>query len=306
MKVLLFLCFVAFVYGSDFDVVNSCKSTLWIEARASSGPIPGQSTTLTRLDPGKAANYSMPAGGLPSTRFWAKYGCNAQGRECLVGDQDQYYPGGGCPSGGCTPPIDSLFEASWGAKSGGTTWFDTSQVDGYTIPYVVRLYGNTGACDNGKGVKVLDASRLDLAKCPASEDISDRGAYPTLNHNGQNINLKSVDLKYKAGGHVVGCASPCSQMSHIYDQNPGSLPTLYYCCPTPNPNNCQISAGCISSAACRAGPVNTCAYTTAVHQMASGIYAYAYDDGVGLHTCPAGTVTYTMEFCPPGSPAYPQ
>lgn len=33
--------------------------------------------------------------------------------------------------------------------------------------------------------------------------------------------------------------------------------------------------------------------------------SYAYDDLVGLHTCPAGTVIYEVEFSPPGSPAYP-
>jgi len=308
---LLCLIFVGAVFASDFSVVNSCKTALWIEARGGSGPIPGQSNTVTRLNPGQDVNYTMPEGGLASTRFWAKYGCNDQGRECLIGDQDQYWPGGGCPGGGCTPPIDSLFEATWGCKSGNcdkTTWFDTSQVDGYTIPYIVRLYGNTAACDNGRGLKVLDATHVDLSKCPTNEDISARGAYPTLNWNGKSINLRSVDLKYTAkNGQVVGCASPCSQMSHIYDQNPGSLPTIYYCCPTPNPNNCQISQGCITSQECRAGPVATARYTNATHQMTGGtIYAYAYDDGVGLHTCPAGTVTYVMEFCPPGSPAYPQ
>jgi len=79
----------------------------------------------------------------------------------------------------------------------------------------------------------------------------------------------------------------------------------YYCCPTPNPNNCHISQGSILPTQCRAGPVGNTQYVKLVHAETSGVYAYAYDDGVGEHACPSTGVQYTMEYCPPGSPAYP-
>eukprot|EP01111_Echinosteliopsis_oligospora_P017477 TRINITY_DN758_c0_g1_i1.p1 TRINITY_DN758_c0_g1~~TRINITY_DN758_c0_g1_i1.p1 ORF type:complete len:311 (+),score=86.83 TRINITY_DN758_c0_g1_i1:48-980(+) len=301
---LTLLSLVVVSYGADFTAVNNCDFDIWMEGRYQDGPIPGESSTLQHLNSGERHGYNIPSSGLPATRFWAKFGCDSQGRNCRIGDQDQYWPGGGCPPGGCTPPIDSLFEATWGA-SGGTTWFDTSAVDGYTIPYIVNLTGNVGACDNGAGLDSIDGSQLDLDKCPGNTDISDNGAYPSVNANGQTFSTRNVDLKYRDSQNTLGCASPCSQFSHIWNLNPGSLPAIYYCCPTPNPNNCQISQGCITSAECRAGPASNDQYTEGIHQMTENIYAYAYDDGVGLHTCPAGTVQYTMTFCPPGSANYP-
>jgi len=44
--------------------------------------------------------------------------------------------GGGkpCPSTGCQPPLDSKFEVSFAANgSGDQTWYNLSQVDGYTL-----------------------------------------------------------------------------------------------------------------------------------------------------------------------------
>jgi len=124
---------------ADLRIINNCKSTLWFEARYGNfgKNLPGQAKTYTRAFPGESVDYVIPAEGLEGTRFWAKYGCDNNGKNCIIGDQMQYYPEGGCPAGGCTPPVDSLFEATWGCKPGSachaknpTTWFDTSQVDG--------------------------------------------------------------------------------------------------------------------------------------------------------------------------------
>jgi hypothetical protein len=304
---------------ADLRIINSCKYTLWFEGRYGGKgiPIPGFSNTSIKAVPGAYVDYTMPATGLSGTRFWAKYGCDANGRNCKVGDQMQYYPEGGCPSQGCTAPIDSLFEATFGCKPGSscassnpTTWFDTSQVDGYTIPYKVTLNGEKNKCDcsaSGCGLDTIDATRLDLSNCPSGDNLSGNGAVASARVGNAVKSLTSVDLRMidTSSNSVLGCFSPCKKMSYDWGMSEATIPTLYYCCPTPNPANCKISEGCISSEGCRTGPVINSQYVNSIHQMAPGIYTYAYDDGVGLHACPAGTVTYTMEFCPAGSSTYP-
>jgi len=309
--------------SADLRVINSCSTTLWIEARYGSAgaPLPGQSSTATQVNPGSYVDYSIPETGLPGSRFWGKYGCDGQGRNCVIGDQMQYWPNppGGCPTNGCTPPIDSLFEATWGCKPGQecnganpTTWFDTSQVDGWTIPYKLTPNGDTSTCDcsgNGCGFSGVDASRLDLSRCPSGEDLSCNNQFPSVDVNGQTVSLESVDLRYIVNNQVVGCMSPCKKLNYGlpagFGQSESSGATEWMCCPTPNPDNCQLSDGCVTSQECRSGPVVNTQYVADVHQMAPGVYSYSYDDGMGLHACAAGVVTYTMEFCPSGSSAYP-
>jgi hypothetical protein len=293
---------------------NSCNFTLWMEGRASSGIVAGQTTTPIRVEPGQYNDYFIPSTGLASTRFWAKYGCDDTGRNCLIGDQMQYYPDGGCPTNGCTPPVDSLFEATWGA-TGGTTWFDTSQVDGYTLPYKVSLIGQYDQCDcSGNvcpGIRTIDATHLNLSRCPSTENLSMNGLYPSVTSGANVYQLTAVDLRLWDSAHhnVLACMSPCKKLNYGqptgYGQNEGVAPTLYMCCPTPNAGNCQISQGCVTPAECRAGPIATTQYVEGIHSMAPGIYAYSYDDLNGLHACPARTVIYEMEFCPAGSAPYP-
>jgi len=302
---------------ADLRLRNNCNFTLWMEARGAGigGLIPGETGTVSRVEPGKYRDYVIPSRGLASTRFWAKYGCDDQGRNCVIGDQMPYYPGGGCPTGGCTPPVDSLFEATWGHE-GDTTWFDTSQVDGFTLPYKLNLWGQTEKCDcDGQGrcpnITVIDATHLNQAGCPTNESLSMNGLYPSVSvgnkvHSLNNVDLRLIDV---TGKHVIGCMSPCKKLNYGqpfgYGQNEGRAPTLYMCCPTPNPSNCQISNGCIMPEPCRQGPVEQTQYVKAIHRMAPGIYAYSYDDLVGLHACPARTVIYEMTFCPVGSAPYP-
>jgi len=155
--------------AGDITIVNSCGIELFIEARMGGDgrPLPGQGSTITKLPAGQRTGYKIPDTGASGTRFWAKYGCNDDGRNCLIGDSQQYWPNppGGCPPGGCQIPVDSLFEATWGCKPGSschasnpTTWFDTSQVDGWTIPYKVNLFGATDQCDSAVGTTCLAVS----------------------------------------------------------------------------------------------------------------------------------------------------
>jgi len=308
---------------ADLRIINSCKSTLWFEARygGAGAPLPGQSATSLQALPGSYIDYTVPDTGLPGSRFWAKYGCDSNGQNCLIGDQMQYWPNppGGCPSGGCTPPVDSLFEATWGCRPGSscnsqnpTTWFDTSQVDGWTIPYKLTPVGDTSGCDcvgSQCGFKGVDASTLDLAKCPRGEDLTAGGLQSTANVMGQTASLSSVDLRIIKNNQVLGCMSPCKKLNwgapFGLQQNEGQGAAMWMCCPTPTPDNCSPSNGCITPQACRAGPIENTQFVAAVHDMAPGVYSYSYDDGVGLHACPAGVTKYTMEFCPAGSATYP-
>jgi len=309
---------------ADLRIINSCKDTLWFEGRygGQGAPIPGQSTTALRALPGSYVDYTIPATGLGGTRFWAKYGCDANGRNCLIGDQMQYWPNppGGCPAGGCTPPVDSLFEATWGCKPGSacnaqnpTTWFDTSQVDGWTIPYKLTTVGDTSKCDcvgTKCGFSGVDASRLSMDRCPRGEDVTNGGAYASsINSNGKTVALNNIDLRIISNGKVLGCMSPCKKLNwsppYGLGQSEDSGATMWMCCPTPNPNNCSPAQGCITPLACRNGPIEKTKFVAAVHDMAPGVYSYSYDDGVGLHACPAGVTKYTMEFCPSGSSQYP-
>jgi len=305
---------------ADFTVLNSCGIPLFMEARmgGQGSPLPGQSNTVRKLPAGGKLEYNIPNEGAEGTRFWAKYGCTEDGHNCLIGDSMQYWPNppGGCPEGGCHIPIDSLFEATWGCKPGSschaknpTTWWDTSPVDGWTIPYKVLVFGETGRCDcdvgQCKNLTSIDGSRLDLHRCPTNEDASWGGRYS--NYKGKS--MSGLDLRYIKNNMVLGCMSPCKKLTFGaptgYGFEEGSIPSLYMCCPTPEPNDCRIERGCIGPQDCRKGPIEGTQFVKAIHDMAPGIYSYSYDDGVGLHTCPAGVVKYQMEFCPKGSSQYP-
>ena len=61
-----------------------------------------------------------------------------------------------------------------------------------------------------------------------------------------------------------------------------------YCCPTPP----------VSPSECSAGPVEKTKYVEAVHKLCPSVYAYAYDDGVGLAQCPAGTTAAVTTMSP--------
>lgn len=108
--------------------------------------------------------------------------------------------------------INHFFKGS-ACPSGSTqeTWFDTSQVDGYTLPYRVLISGNTqcdcqsnGTCTN---LTLIDATKLDISSCPTGEDLSYYGKFDQY---------KSEDLRLIRNGSVVACKSPCKQLSRMW------------------------------------------------------------------------------------------
>mmetsp|Transcript_85462 Transcript_85462/g.151130 ORF Transcript_85462/g.151130 Transcript_85462/m.151130 type:complete len:426 (-) Transcript_85462:70-1347(-) len=134
-----------------FRVTNRCQEKLWITCTGTA--LPHDPSTLN-IKPGESYTYSIPSKGLPSTRFLPKVGCNEAGNNCNV----QSVPP--CPQGGCDPPIDSKFEASFGCSlqqaacsitgqgqpSTYQDWIDGSAVDGWTLPFSILVD------DGGKGL----------------------------------------------------------------------------------------------------------------------------------------------------------
>lgn len=265
---------------SRLRVTNHCTEPLWLEHSANiSDP------QSVRVAPAGCYDFAVPETRLESTRVWAKTGCDANGSNCQIGQS--VAP---CPTGGCQPPIESKFEATFAdpsscpitnAGASCLTWYNASQVDGYTLPFRIRPHG-TGS--DHPGCVSSDCAQLDLAKCPSQEDLSE-GIYSTYH---------SVDLRVFAPNDptkVIGCMSPCKKLNFPapwgFGLSETSKPTVDFCCPTPP----------ISSGQCSSGPVASSAYVTRMHQMCPSVYSYAYDDAAGLHTCPAQT-KFEVVFCP--------
>ncbi len=273
-------------------VTNRCAQPIWM---AHSDNVPDAQNV--QLGKGQSRDYNIPDGGISATRFWPKLACDSGGHNCKIGDNGQ---GGGvpCPAGGCQPPIDSKFEASFGPKGGGEpTWYNLSQVDGYTIPFKVVPRG-AGAEVNG--CVTSDCGRLSLDQCPSGEDLSGGGRIP---------GFASEDLRVRdAQGAVIGCMAPCKKWNYPAPWGLGRSesddPGLHMCCPTPldpSRGQCTIANKCMSSESCRskADPLSVehTDYVAAMRNMCPSAYSYAYDDAAGLHTCPS-TTGFEVIFCP--------
>jgi len=77
------------------------------------------------------------------------------------------------------------------------------------------------------------------------------------------------------------CLSPCSAFN-----------TDQFCC--------RNAFGTLATCVVSQWPAADQAYVNNIHAFCPNQYAYAYDDNVGLHTCPTGS-NYTITFCPGGS-----
>lgn len=259
-------------------VVNGCANEpIWIYSSANVGGV-----RSVKIEPGQRYGFQIPDSGLASTRFRPKMGCDADGNNCELGESGG--PGDVCDpaTGGCAPPVDSKFEASFGAigKQGALDWWDTSAVDGYTLPYKVEV---DGACPRGTNI---DCSALSLSDCPSEEHV---GLAGTLD----------LTLRNPKTQRVVGCYSPCSKITmnnwnnKVGSHSTGDTVAAPFCCPTP-PESPQ---------SCRQGPVVSTNFVKLIHAKCPNVYGYSYDDGAGLQTCPAGTKYTWTVLCPSTLPA---
>lgn len=317
--------------GGDFDpgtpstgathprltIRNGCPTeTMWVHWLTVPGFLGGvlDAPNHTPVPANGSTSYDIPDKGLAAMRFWPSFDCDASGLECRIGASggpEEF--GFSCPPEGCAPPIDSKFEATFGCitgvdedscqanPSGGgplgrSDWWNSSAVDGFTVPMKVDVNGycpegpvTSGpfAGPGGPAGGAIDCSALRVSDCPRNADLSTDGLFPQL----ANMDLLAVN---PSTGEAGGCLSPAGKLTYA---NWGNTPTYtpdapeaqMYTCPTPP----------ISEPVCRAGPAERSAYRDYIHSVCP-TYAYAYDDGFGLSSCPASTLTsYEVTFyCP--------
>lgn len=266
-------------------ITNGCnQEALWVAHEEATGV--GPDPQNVKIEPLGSYDFKV-YDGLTGTRYWAKMRCNAQGDECEIGESGGPNEVCNAKAGGCAPPVDTKFEASFGQN--GIDWVDISLVDGWTLPFKFEMKGGCAAgFGNKTATKVIDCSRLSFDLCPSSEKLGEAGA---------DVDLRLV---HPESNQVVGCYSPCSKLTLSQWANkaadghsPQEASVAPYCCPTPPE----------SPEACRNGPVEDTAYVRAVHEGCPGVYGYAYDDGMGLLQCPSDTRYEVTFFCPASSPS---
>ena len=256
-------------------IKNACTYDVWIQQ----DKMPAPSAQVVLVKSGASESYVIPAGGLASTRFWPKKGCDATGQNCSMGQSSAP-----CGPKGCAPPVDSKLEATWGCtladktQCGKTpqgvpmidTFWNSSAVDGYTFPFSMKVTGGDGR----KSCLPVDCSGLTLAACPKLDDLSD---------GGKNKKYSKEDLNLT---NAAGCFSPCMKLNYPGFGGdglnaPGGPVEKMYCCPTPP----------VSSPQCSAGPVPKTNFVKLVHSACKGTaYGYAYDDGIGGRNCSGDAV----------------
>lgn len=295
-------------------IINGCGEPMWVQWLTAPG-LPFNGQKFARLaSQGSYIDYDIPDKGLPAMRFWPGFGCDANGQNCRVGASGgPASMGFTCPEGGCAPPIDSKFEATFGCipgvpdgscadnpsapsqKLGRGDWWNSSFVDGYTTPMKVEVKGYCPVGPQpapvfgpgGPPGGIIDCSNIRLSDCPTNENLSSEGRFPALS----NINLRAVNPRT---GAIAGCYSPSAKLTfgnwgNPYNYLPQAPEAQWYACPTPP----------ISPDQCMEGPSDRTKYKAMVHSFCQ-TYTYAYDDGVGLSSCPAATnLSYEVTFyCP--------
>lgn len=190
-------------------------------------------------------------------------------------------PGLPCPKSGCSPPIDSKFEATFGADGGAgrTDWYNASQVDGWTLPY--RMTFTCGDASNANSGD-LNCSGLKQNVCP-TQDIEGAG-------KGVSLTATNPDK----GDAYAGCYSPCALLTYNNWHQPYGLFT-----PAQSPADQYCCAGAMNTPdTCHTGPNDTMKYTEVVHSHCD-TYAWAYDDAIGLKACPSSDATFSITFYDP-------
>lgn len=270
---------------NSLSVKNSCKYTIWMQQQnIASAP------EIVKLKSGKSYTYAIDPAGNASARVWPKKGCDKNGQNCKIG---QTIPP--CPAGGCQPAIDSLVEGTFACVAHGcdvstaTSFYDVSQVDGYTLPFKLTAKGTetNAACKN------VNCKKFSNSNCPKNENLSSNGKYNQY---------KSVDLRARnvSTNKVIGCFSPCEKLtagtaSGGYGLAPDSDQAILYCCPSFKNNPAKTKK---VQEACLAGPVVDTKYVNFVHKACnSRAYAWAYDDINGNLSC-TGYTKLTMDVCP--------
>jgi hypothetical protein len=226
-------------------------------------------------------------------------GCDVDGFKCKVGCSTGD-PGGGLVNTGYegtgyTVPLDTKFEFTFAHETNpDPAWkvdsFNTSAVDGMTLPYTLEYYDATN-----KETRVISCSMPDFA-CPGAEPVKDS----CMTQSADCKVTSEISLKYEnKDGEYLGCKSPCTHMvKGGYNSKPshqgkdGLFPgPKMYCCPGDK----------VSSKECNTGPVNLSEYCKAIHRRCitvkspnpsdvgkAAVYCQAFDDEKGLIGIPCG------------------
>jgi len=264
--------------GSKLTIKNACEEPIWIASQIED-KWRAKYPNNKRLGHGESFTWTFPHNqSVSSFRFWPKMGCidddsTSNGFDCVIGQSGGDFQG---PSpGGFGPDVNSKFEGTFNDPVTGMDWWDTSGVDGYTLPYKLELSG----CPNGTP---LDCSRLTFQDCPDSVTLA-----------GQTMSQRLYHPSNPAA--MVGCYSPCAKLTTNQWQNapvynPSDPEALWMCCPAGvAPEDCQTHSP---------GGITQTEYVQTFHEKCPGVYAYSYDDAIGLQSCPPGThYTWTL-FCP--------
>jgi hypothetical protein len=308
-------------------IINGCSSQpVWIQylesGSSSGGTLNGAPNRFKLAALNNYIEYDIPDKGIAGVRFWPGYGCDANGQNCQIGASGgPAYAGFTCPPAGCGPPVDSKFEGTFacipplsggncqrnpsdptGAGLGRNDWWNASFVDGYTTPMKLRVIGYcpVGPQSDGPGGPpngLVDCSSVRYSDCPTTENLNPRSlmggstSYPDF----PEYNYLNMLLKNPATGATSGCWSPSSKLT-MSQWNPGFTRydpadphAQWFACPTPP----------ISVDQCHNGPAPKTKFHANVHAKCA-TYTYAYDDGVGLSSCPGDIATrYEVTFyCP--------
>lgn len=264
--------------ASKLVVRNLCTATVWMEQLN----VP-DAPKVARIAAGRQRTYKIPDGRtVEATRWWPKTGCDKNGENCKVGQSI-----GPCPEGGCAPPIDSKFEATWCVGDNCETFFNLSMVDGYTLPVSMRPKApdNISAACKPAACPSLSTRR---GVCPTDEDLSTDGAFPDLRH-------QDLRMRNPVSGKVTGCFSPCGKLTYAkafggHGFKPQDPEAAYYCC----------KGVADTPEVCGAGPVRHTSYAKLIDEACNRqVYGWAYDDANGTHTC-TGDVTIVLTICPKG------
>src|SRR3569833_1849047 len=222
------------------------------------------------------------SGSAQANTFTVKNNC---GYTVYPGLYPAVYQNGGwsmAPVATASLPVASIFNGrSWGRQNCNTA-SPAVCAAGSCGGTGLQCAGTTGTVGtslaefnlNASGTDWYDVSYVDGQDTPLGLTLSTASCYqmttagklacPTTNNNG------------------VDCVSPCTQTG-----NP------QFCCAGAynSPQTCIVANW----------PANDQAYNNNIHSSDPGTYAYAYDDNIGLHTCPTGAGNnYTITFCPSG------
>lgn len=119
--------------GSTIRVINGAGEAVWMAHCCNY-----KYRQNVKIEAGGSHDFPAYAG-LMGFRLWPKLRCNSDGNGCRIGQSG----GRGQPCGTdgnwkCQPHIDTKFEASFGGR---TDYFDMSMVDGFTLPFKLKLRG---------------------------------------------------------------------------------------------------------------------------------------------------------------------